>query len=174
VGRVDGPALEERLRVRAPRRPGRAFAVGVLLLVLLALLGWRMVPHPVGPARTSGKYLGKAVTTARVALSDVETVLVVADGASKGQTFGPYTALVVSDSEEALSGVQGTFDSIQPPNAESDAVRAQLDDLLSQATGDVAQVRIAARRGSLPELAEIAKPLKKDARELQRFVERNS
>jgi hypothetical protein len=144
------------------------------VLLLLALLAWRMVPHPVGPARTSDKYLGKAVTTARAAASDVATVILVADAASRRQAFGPYTALVVSDAEEAVTGVQGTFDSIQPPNAESDEVRTTLDALLSQAADDVADVRIAARRGSLTDLDRIAQPLTRDVRQLNRFVERNS
>jgi hypothetical protein len=146
----------------------------VIGFLLLGLLAWRMVPHPVGPARTSAKYLGKAVTTARAAQSDVATAGLVSDAASRNHTFGPYTALVVSDAEAAVSGLQGTFDSIQPPDAASDEVRTELDGLLSDATDHLSEVRIAARRGTIDELARIARPLSADARRLERFVERNS
>jgi hypothetical protein len=174
MSRVDATAVEERLGRPNRRHPGRAVALGVLLLVLLGVLAARMVPHPIGPARTSGKYSGKAVTTARAAASDVATVLLVTNAASRGRAFGPYAALVVSDAEEALSGGQGTFDSIQPPDAQSDELRDALDELLGQATDDVAQVRIAARRGSLADLAEVAEPLNADLRGLERFVEQHS
>jgi hypothetical protein len=172
VSRVD--AVEDRLHDVSRRRPARAIAIGAVGLMLLALLAWRMVPHPIGPARTGAKYLGKAVTTARAAQSDVATAILVSDAASRNHIFGPYTALVVSDAEEAVSGLQGTFDSIQPPDAASDDVRATLDALLSDATDHLSEVRIAARRGSLPELARTARPLTGDARRLERFVERNS
>jgi hypothetical protein len=173
--RVDPDTIEDRL-VAGPRQshPRRAIAFGVIGLMLLTGLAARMVPHPVGPARTDEKYVGKAVTTARAAQSDVATVLLVSDTASRGDAFGPYTALMVSDAEEALSGVQGTFDSIQPPSTAADDTRNELDAMLSEALGHVSEVRIAARRGELTDLAQIARPLRTDARRLDAFVEQNS
>ena len=174
VSRIDPAAVEERLVEPSVRRPGRTVAAGVVLLVVLGVVATRTVPHPVGPARTQEKYVGKAVTTARAAQSEVATVLVVANAATRGNSFGPYTALVVSDSEETLSGVQGTFDSIQPPGESSDSTRDELDVLLSDAVDHVADVRIAARRGTVTDLAEIARPLERDAVLLDAFVEQNS
>ena len=66
-----------------------------------------------------------------------------ADAASNGNTFGPYTSVLVSDAEEALGGVQSTFDSIQPPDAGADALRTELDGLLSDALTHVSNVRVA-------------------------------
>src|SRR5204863_1068824 len=79
-------------------------------------------PHPVGPARTFDKYEGKAVTTAESALSAVQTVRLLIETSDRGHGFGPYLSVSVSDQEESLSGVQGTFVSIQPPNAKADAL----------------------------------------------------
>jgi hypothetical protein len=172
--RVDPAAVEERVRVPAKRHPWRTVAVGAVALVLAGVLATRLVPHPVGPARTEEKYLGKAVTTARAAQSEVATVLLVSSAASRGNAFGPYSALVVSDSEETLSAVQGTFDSIQPPGASSDATRDELDAILSDAGDHVSDVRIAARRGDLADLAEVARPLGRDAVRLAAFVRDNS
>jgi hypothetical protein len=172
VARVEAAKVEAHLgeaRGRGPR--WRGIAVGVCIAVLVVLLASRMVPHPVGPARTLGKYRGKAATTAKAAGSDVNTVLLVARAASAGKAFGPYTALVVSYAEESVSGVQGTFDSIQPPDVLADALRSQLDDLLSDALDHVSRVRIAARRGQLAQLEEVAQPLVQDARKLQAFMD---
>jgi hypothetical protein len=128
-------------------------------------------PHPIGPARSFGVFEGKAATTAESALSRVQTVRLAADVAGEGKAFGPYVSVLISDQEDALSGLQGTFGSIQPPDARSDVLRTQLNGLLGDAIDHVAQVRIAARRGELDRLPTIATPLKNDALRLQRFAE---
>jgi hypothetical protein len=128
-------------------------------------------PHPVGPARTFGKYEEKAVTTAESALSRVETVRLAADVAGDEGAFGPYLSVLISDQEGALSGVQGTFASIQPPDERSDAVRAELDELLTAALEDVAAARIAVRRGLFDEVAGMAEELAGDAAALMQFIE---
>ncbi len=175
VSRVDPSKIEEattetRWRVR---RTTPGIVVILAIVVLLAVLAWRMVPHPVGAARTYGKYQGKAVTTAESALSNVETVRLVARTASAGNAFGPYTSLVVSDAEEGLSGLQGTFDSIQPPDERADALGRELEGLLSDSLEHVRDVRIAARRGQLAELATVAEPLTDDASKLEAFAEQH-
>jgi hypothetical protein len=126
--------------------------------------------HPVGPARTFGKYEGKATTTAESALSAVQTARLVADAASRGNAFGPYTSSVVSDAEETVAGLSGTFGSIQPPDGRADDLRDELEQLLADALDHVTAVRVAARRGDLPHLKEIAAPLDGDVAKLQAFM----
>jgi len=126
--------------------------------------------HPVGPARTYGKYEGKARTTVEAALSNVQTVRLVASAASRGNAFGPYTGFVVSDAEESLSGLQGTFGSIQPPDGRADDLRDTVDQLLSDALAHVTDVRIAARRGELHDLGSTAGPLARDVTKLNAFL----
>jgi hypothetical protein len=142
-----------------------------LLALLLVAAG---CAHPVGPARTYGKYEGKATTTASAALSNVQTVRLAAEAASKGNAFGPYTGTVVSDAEESLSGLAGTFGSIQPPDGRADDLRDQLAQTLSDALDLVTDVRIAARRGALASLADTAAALAGDAEHLEAFVEQHS
>jgi len=144
----------------------RGAIAALLLVVALAAC----VPHPVGPARTYEKYEGKAVTTAEGALSAVATVRLAADAASKGKSLGPYSAVLTSEQEDALSGAQGTFDSIQPPDDRADRLRDQLDAILTPALDHVSAVRIAAHRGQLDQLATVAAPLEGDARALQAFI----
>jgi hypothetical protein len=124
------------------------------LFVTFVVASSACVSHPVGPARTYGKYEGKARTTAQSALSEVQTARMVAQTASRGDAFGPYTGQVLSDAEESLGGLASTFGSIQPPDERADAVRDDLDALLGDAEDHVADVRIAARRGALETLAD--------------------
>jgi hypothetical protein len=144
--------------------------VGVAAVVVVVVVTG-CTPHPVGPARTFGKYEGKAVTTAESALSQVQTVRLAAQVAGDDGAFGPYLSVLISDQEEALSGVQGTFASIQPPDTRADALREKLDQLLTVALGHVADARIAARRGDLDGVAELGGPLGDDAAALAGFVE---
>jgi hypothetical protein len=141
----------------------------VLLAGVLAVVG--CTAHPVGPARSSSAYQGKAVTTAESALSSVETVRLAARTGGEGNAFGPYLSVTVSDQEEALSGVQGTFASIQPPGPSSDQLRAELDGLLSSSLDHIVDVRIALRRGQIERAAAVAEPLTADAAELEQFIE---
>ena len=152
------------------RHPVRGAVAIVATVALLLVLATRLVPHPVGPARTFDKYRGKAVTTAKSALSSVATVRLAARAGSRDRAFGPYLSVLISDAEASISGVQGTFDSIQPPDVRSDALRARLDTLLSRAIAILARLRIAARRSDLQGLARIAAPLGSLAAELSRFA----
>ena len=138
-------------------------------MVLASVLS-SCVAHPVGPARTSGKYEGKAVTTARGALSAVQSTRLASSAASDGNLLGSYAVVLLSEEEDSLSGVQGTFNSIQPPNEESDELRARLNDILSSALDHVSAVRISARRGELRALHTVAAPLDSDAQALKRFI----
>ena len=145
----------------------RAGALGLLLTASSC------VAHPVGPARTFGKYEGKAVTTAEGVLSAVETARLVARTASAGNAFGPYVGAVSSEAEESASRLQGTFDSIQPPNAHADSLRDALDDVIGDAVAHLAALRIAVRRGELASAARTGAPLESDARRLNHFIERH-
>jgi hypothetical protein len=136
---------------------------------MLALVA--CTPHPVGPARTFASFEGKAATTAESAKSAVETVRLSADAGASDHAFGPFLSISISDQEETLSGIQGTFASIQPPNEQADELRAELDDLLSAALDHVAAVRIAARRGELAKLAAVAEPLATDSDHLEQFLQ---
>ena len=131
------------------------------------------VAHPVGPARTYPTYEAKAVTSAEAAQSSVATVQLVASTAAAGKAFGPYTVVSVSEQEEGLSAVEGTFASIQPPDRRADALRDELSAILTSAVDHVADVRIAARRGDLADLDRVAAPLRGDAAALDAFVARH-
>lgn len=142
----------------------RRAAVAFVMLGLTAC-----VAHPVGPARTFKKYEGKAATTAKAALSAVNTAKLVADGATRHRLFGPYVGTVIGEAEDDVNGTLGTFSSIQPPDAKSDDLRDQLTRLLNDAEDHLAALRIAARRGDISHLADMARQLSDDADKLDKF-----
>ena len=127
----------------------------------------------VGPARSFTAFEGKAGATAATALSAVQTARLTARMATRDRAFGPYVSVVLSESEEQASGAQGIFDSIQPPDAPSDDLRDELDDILTRAVGVLADLRITARRHRLDLLARKAAPLLDVAKDLRAFTERH-
>ncbi len=131
------------------------------------LIASSCVDHPVGPARTYDSYAAKASTTASSALSAVETVRLLATTAADGNAFAPYTSVAVSEQEDTLGGVQGTFASIQPPDKRSEELRDELGAILASSFDHVSAVRIEARRGHLDRLAAVAAPLEQDAADLR-------
>lgn len=124
----------------------------------------------VGPATTVAAYRGKAVHAADAALSEVETAVLTTTGMLRGKVLQSYGETVISSSEEAMSSVQGTFDSIQPPDAaSSDKLRQRLDTLLTKGSGDVSDLRIAMRREQRTQMSALIPELKKDADLLNAF-----
>jgi hypothetical protein len=78
---------------------------------------------------------------------------------------------LLAEAEEEAGAAQGTFDAIQPPDRRADQLRTRLDELLTEATSILAELRIAARWGRLAELPGLAAPLSKVADQLQAFAE---
>jgi hypothetical protein len=132
-------------------------------VLALVLATCSCVAHPVGPARTYDSYAAKASTTIESAISAIETVRLLADTAASGGAFGSYTSIAVSEQEDALGGLRGTFASIQPPPGERSAtLRRDLLAVLDDAFAHVGDVRIEARRGHLDHLDVVAAPLGAD------------
>jgi hypothetical protein len=141
-----------------------AGAAGVIVIVV-ALTGC------VGPARTTATYEGKALRTARDSLSALQTALLSVQTSQRGRMMQPYLETVQSESEDAFSSIQATFDSIQPPNtATADKLRQSLDVLLADGADEMAQSRILARRQATAKLAAQARKLVATAEGLDKFV----
>jgi hypothetical protein len=125
----------------------------------------------VGPAPTFAVYEGKAVDTAKAVRGSVETALIATGAAQHGKAFAPYLSVILSEAEAHGGGAQGAFDSVQPPDAPSDALAAQLGDIVDQAVSVLRELRIAARRGEIHRLASIAEPLRGLSGRLRSFIE---
>ena len=135
-----------------------------LVLVMLTAVSCQ------APARTYPPFEADAVATAEQAQSAVETALLAAQAAAKGNAFGNYLSPTLGDAEDTASAVQGSFDLEQPPNAAADQLRAKLDPILSRASDVLMQLRIHVRRGQIDRLYDIAQPLKKISSDLDTFI----
>ncbi|HLM17678.1 MAG TPA: hypothetical protein VK549_07645, partial [Acidimicrobiia bacterium] len=100
-----------------------------------------------------------------------QTARLTAGVGTRGDAFGPYVSVVLSESDDAVAKAQGSYDRIQPPDAWSDATRARLGRLLDRSGDVVSQLRIVARRGELDRLERLARPLRPLAAKLQRFID---
>src|SRR5829696_4537935 len=127
-----------------------------------------------GPVRSSGVYESKAGETAEAVASAVQTAALAVDAAKGDKAFGRYLTQVLVEAEEDAGAAQGVFDGIQPPDRQADELRGRLDELLTEATGTLAELRIAARRGELAELPELAAPLTEVADQLHAFAEEHA
>jgi hypothetical protein len=124
----------------------------------------------VAPDRTFQPYEADAVSTAQDAVSAAQTALLATQAGAKGNATANYLSVILGEAEDAASSVQGQFDSIQPPDARSDALRTRLDGMLDDITKVLEQLRIHARRGEVDRLSRIAQPLEKASKKLDRFA----
>jgi hypothetical protein len=142
-------------------------AVMALLVGVALVIGLK----PMTPARTADDYAHKAKDTAESVLSSVQTARLVAGAGTRGDAFGPYVSVSLSESEDAVAKAQGSFDRVQPPDAWSDRTRERLGRLLDRSSELVSRLRITARRGELDRLARQARPLRPLATKLEAFID---
>ena len=155
-------------RVRT-HTPPRALRLPVLLGAGLTVLAGACV----GPAKNFSVYEAKAVNSVESAQGAVETVKFTIELALRNSAYGPYQSVTVEDAEEDVSTAQGHFDSVQPPDAQSDQLRQETDELLSKASEDVGEARIAMRRGDVQALRTLLSDLDEDSKKLDEFVEQH-
>ncbi|MGB9377898.1 MAG: hypothetical protein WCB04_10350 [Mycobacteriales bacterium] len=138
------------------------------LVALVAIAGCA------GPSRTYDDYQSKAVNTVKAATSALQTARLAVQAQRRGNTTVPYLSVILGQAEENIGSVQGTFDSVQPPDTRADKTRTAVDDLLTQAGDGLSALRIAVRRGQLSELPTIASALDKLVTAMNRFQSANS
>jgi hypothetical protein len=140
----------------------------IVIAVALVLAGC------VGPARTTSGYEGKATRTANDALSQVQTARLTVQASLHGKMLQSYMETMLSDAEDALSSIQATFGSIQPPDtARADRLRDDLNKVLSNAADALSQLRIDARRQHSDKLAIEVAALGPIADKLEAFSKAN-
>jgi hypothetical protein len=141
----------------------RRLGVTLLLLVVISAC--------TGPVRSFGVYESKGAKTAQAMVSAVETARLAVAAAAHDRAYGRYLGQVLAEAEEDATSVQGTFDSIQPPDGRADRLRSQLDDLMTPTLSSLADLRIAARRGDFVDLPQLAAPLAGLSKRLDDFAQ---
>jgi hypothetical protein len=126
----------------------------------------------VSPAPTTAVYEAKAALSAADAVSAARTAVLSVQTYRQGKLTTAALEVLLQESEATLESVSGTFDSLQPPDT---AAAQDLDDtlgqLLTDATDDARDLRIAARRGDTAQLDEAGTSLSKTADELDAFAQ---
>ncbi|MCU1587804.1 MAG: hypothetical protein JWN31_1297 [Frankiales bacterium] len=126
----------------------------------------------VSPSYTDRDYQLKAGNSAKAVASSVATAQLAADLGGRRRATQAYLSVLLGGAEKDALSVQGTFDSIQPPSKAADALREELDVLLSDATEGLANLRIALRRGQLSSLPGLAGSLRTTLDQLNALAER--
>ena len=139
-----------------------------------AALAAALVSGCVGPATTEDAYRGKALHAAHDAVSQLQTARLTVQTMLAGRLQHLYTETVLSDTEDSLSSVQQSFDSIQPPNTEvADKLRSDLDDLLSAGNDSLGDLRIAARRHDDATLRSVTHDVDSTIAKLDKYLDEN-
>lgn len=140
----------------------------------LAVLAALLLSGCVGPATTNDAYLGKARHAASAAVSELQTARLTVQTMLAGRLQHLYTESVLSDNEDAISSVQQSFDSIQPPETKrADKLRTSLDDLLSTGSDAVRELRIAARRHDDETLRVVTHQVESTIDKLDKYLDEN-
>ena len=126
----------------------------------------------VAPTRTTASYRDKAVDTADAVVSAARTVLLAAKTGADGDAFAPNVSILIENAETDAASAADAFASIQPPDGESDHLRAELLDDVNRAVDVIEHARITARRDELERLEDVAAPLDDLADRLERFSQR--
>jgi hypothetical protein len=153
-----------RLRLESSRAMPR-FAATIAVLTLSAAAC-------TGPARTNSAYESKAANTAEEVVSASRTVLLAAQVGDANRSFPQTIAVTIADAEVDAESARDAFSSIQPPDAASDKIRADLLPTVQHACDLIAEVRIAARRAEVGTLSQTAAPLEQLADQLDAFATR--
>jgi hypothetical protein len=140
---------------------------GALLLLCVVLSG--CVHNVTGPVRTPTTYEHKAAATAGAAASSVATVDLAVQTAQAGDAFATYLSVLISNAEDELAATTATFSAIEPPDDSSLVVRAELLDILADATDAVAAARIAIRNSTGADDAQLIDALNQAGNRLQDF-----
>jgi hypothetical protein len=100
----------------------------------------------IAPALDQGAFVQNAKSALESASSETSTARLALDGLLSGKATNAYADTVVTDSENAMGGVETSFGVVDPPSRGQDQLRDQVTALLGDADDALAHARIALRR----------------------------
>lgn len=126
-----------------------------LAAALLVLLGTVcLTASCAAPTTSDAEVRRQASLSVEAALSELATVDLVARTQLRGRSFWPATDVTVTASERAVSSVEQTFGSRQPPRT-AGPLWTRTGDLLATTADLVTDVRVAVRRHDEVELRSL-------------------
>jgi hypothetical protein len=152
--------------VRVAKRGIRSVGA-VLVVVLVGLTVWYVSAPPKG----SDGYRERMGETTRTVRSQVQSARLWAAAFTAGDSLSAPTAVALEEADQDASAAASQFESYEPPDGVI-ALRARFVSLASEATGALADLRIAAQREEWRRLGVLAEPLDALAVRLARFERR--
>lgn len=149
------------------RRPswGRA---GVLVLLLTLATGCAT------PAIGSKDYRTKTSETAQGMTSAVNSARLGARTWLQGKSTSQYADTVVTHAEQDCGSISNVYDSRQPPDEQSIALKDRIDPAIQTSCSTITDLRIALRRGDRSEVRQALEDLKKPLATFSKIEERLS
>jgi hypothetical protein len=137
--------------------------------VALAVLALLSVTGCVSSAPNDADYAKKAQKTVDTVTAAVGTAQLGISALRDGDAFDPYLSVLLGEAEDDASAARDTLDSVQPPGAESDQVRAQVHEVTDEALDLLAEARIAIRREDHDAVLALDAPLAGVAERLEQL-----
>lgn len=128
----------------------------------------------VAPAYNDSQFASKAAKTADEATSAIETARLATSEAVRHGLPEQVIDVALSNQEDTLGSISGTFASVQPPSSASDKLRSTVLDLLQAAQSSLEDARIAVRRGDFAGAAKAANDAQDEAKQLKAISDRYS
>jgi hypothetical protein len=113
----------------------------------------------IAPAVNGGAFAQNAKSALESASSETSTAQIALGTLLSGNATNAYTDTVVTDSENAMGGIQTSFGVVDPPSPDQDKLRDDALTLLGDADDALAHARIAVRRGDPATLRAARKEL---------------
>ena len=127
--------------------------------ILLAISVSLLLGGCIAPALDQGAFEQNAKSALESAASETSTAQIAVDVLLSGKATNAYADTVVTDSENAMGGIETSFGVVDPPAATQDGLRDEVLTLLGDADDALAHARIAIRRGDVSSLREAHKEL---------------
>lgn len=125
----------------------------------------------VAPALDRGAFEQNAKSALESATSETSTARLAVDGLLSGKATNAYANTVVTDSENAMGGIETSFGVVDPPDGSQDTLRDQVLTLLGNADDALAHTRIALRRNDKSALQSAVKELDASTSQLSKARE---
>jgi hypothetical protein len=121
----------------------------------------------IAPALDQGAFEQNAKSALESAVSETSTAQIAVDALRSGKATNAYADTVVTDSENAMGGIETSFGVVDPPTPAQDGLRDQVLTLLGDAGDALAHARLAIRRSDVSALADARKELDDASAHLQ-------
>lgn len=141
----------------------------VVLLGLLALMAGCATP-----ALGSQDYLTKTKDTANALAGVANSARLAASAWLDGKATRPFVDSLVTQMEDSCGSISTTYDSRQPPDAQSAALRKRADPVIQQTCSTISDLRIALRTGENTGVRQAVHDLMTSAAQLQSLQARLS